>query len=150
MSPKISVYNKQKNLKISSPSVKRVVEAILCFYHVQCEEIAIHFVSTSLICKLHQDFFQDPTSTDCITFPYDPPGSLECFLGEVFVCPATALDFVEKKGQDVYEEVMLYVVHGILHLLGYDDREESLRKEMKREEKRAMNYLKGRKLMISP
>jgi probable rRNA maturation factor len=147
---KISVYNKQKSLKISSPSVKEVVATTLSFYNASCDEIAIHFISTSSICKLHQEFFNDPAPTDCISFPYDPAGSPGCFLGEVFVCPETARDYVEKKGKDVYEEVMLYIVHGILHLLGWDDLEESDRKKMKKEERRVMKYLKDRRLMISP
>lgn len=150
MSPKISVYNKQKNLKVSSPSVKEVVAAVLSFYNIACDEIAIHFISTHTICKLHKEFFDDSTTTDCISFPYDPAGSEDCFLGEVFVCPATARDYVEKKGKDVYEEVMLYVVHGLLHLLGYDDLEQNDRKKMKSQEKRVMKYLKGRNLMIYP
>lgn len=137
MSPKISVYNKQKDLKLSSKSVKAVVEAVLAFYNVSCDEIAIHFVSTSAICKLHDEFFEDPSPTDCITFPYDE----DSFLGEVFVCPKVAMDYVAKKGTSAYEETILYVVHGILHLLGYDDIEETDRKKMKEEEKRAMAHL---------
>lgn len=133
-------------MKVSSKSVKAVVEAVLSFYKIQCEEIAIHFVTTPAICKLHQDFFADPSPTDCISFPYNE----DCFLGEVFVCPKTAIDYVEKKGGNVYEEVMLYVVHGILHLLGYDDIEANDRKKMKQQERRAMKYLKGQSLMISP
>lgn len=113
---------------------------------MSCDEIAIYFVSTPIICKLHQDFFQDPTPTDCISFPYEE----DCFLGEIFVCPETASEYVKKKGKDVYEEVMLYMVHGILHLLGYDDLEEKNRRKMKKEERRVMNYLKDQSLMIHP
>lgn len=101
---------------------------------------------------MHKDFFQDSSPTDCISFPYDDSAEEDdqsyCFLGEVFVCPATAIEYVEKKGINVYEEVMLYIVHGLLHLLGFDDLEKSDRRKMRYQEKRAMEYLKGRNLMI--
>lgn len=115
---------------------------------MQCNEIAVHFVSTKKISKLHVDFFDDPTTTDCISFPYDDEEEEDRFLGEIFVCPQTAIDYVEKNGGDVYEEVMLYVVHGILHLLGFDDIKEKDRKKMKKEELRTMQYLMSQQIVI--
>lgn len=67
-------------------------------------------------------FFQDPTPTDCITFPFD-----QKFLGEIFVCPKVAKEYDPKKP---HLETTLYIIHGILHLLGFNDIEKKERAKM--------------------
>lgn len=103
---------------------------------VRCDEISVFFVDSQTIAELHGRFFNDPTSTDCITFPIDEIDDGESYriLGEIFVCPKTALDFALRKHKDPFEEVTLYVVHGLLHLLGYDDIEPKARARMRRKE----------------
>jgi probable rRNA maturation factor len=97
-----------------------------------CEEISVYFVTELEIAALHEQFFQDPTPTDCITFP----------PGEIVVCPGVAIAYAKKRKGDPLEETVLYVVHGILHLLGFDDMEPSARKTMRKMEKKCMAYLK--------
>lgn len=139
---KISVYNKQKDLKIAATSVKRTIESALAFHNTPCDELAIHFISNKAMCKLHADFFNDPSPTDCVSFPYDSDRSSGYFfLGEVFVCPKTALKYVEEKGGDIYQETTLYLIHGLLHLLGYDDIESKDRKIIRSKEKELMTHL---------
>ena len=61
------------------------------------------------------------------------PGPL---LGEIFICPVVAEAFAREHGTTWSEEVARYLIHGILHLRGYDDRNAIPRKRMKREEER--------------
>ena len=61
------------------------------------------------------------------------PGPL---LGEIFICPVIAEAFAREHGTTWSEEVARYLIHGILHLRGYDDRNATRRKRMKREEER--------------
>lgn len=82
------------------------------------------------ISLLHKQFFNDPFVTDCITFPIDSD-----YLGEIFICPQVAYDYNPKKP---YVETSLYIIHAILHLLGYDDLEESQRKIMHKEQMRLL------------
>lgn len=138
---KISVYNTQKDLKVSSRSVKKTVQLALDFHKIDCDEIAIHFITNRKMCALHRDFFNDPEPTDCITFPYQKDHLGHFFLGEVFVCPKTALHYIATHGGDPYSEVTLYVVHGILHLLGFDDMNSKDRKIMRAKEKELMTHL---------
>ncbi len=70
--------------------------------------------------RVHADFLGDPTETDVITFPY----------GEILVCPAVAQDRASEFGHEVEQEVLLYCLHGMLHLTGYDDTTPKLAKEM--------------------
>ncbi len=134
---KIHIYNRQKDLKLSKRSCGALVKSLIDFLKVTHDEVAVYFVSDKKICQLHDQFFQDPTSTDCISFPLD-----EEHLGEVFVCPATAVRYAEKNQLDPYEEASLYVVHGILHLLGYDDLTPKEKVRMRKKEKSCMTHLK--------
>ncbi len=133
---KIHIANHQKELPLQKSSVRKFVQSLLDYLGVDCEEIAIYFVSEKQISDLHGRFFNDPSPTDCISFPID-----EQSLGEIFVCPKTALSYAAKKGLDPYEETSLYIVHGVLHLLGYDDLEEKARRSMRKKEKSCMRHL---------
>ncbi len=147
---KIEIVDKQRNLKIRKLSVKKLVKALLEFYEIRPSLISIFFVDGEEICDLHEQFFQDPTITDCITFPMDDPYEEGCeILGEVFVCPKVALDYAEKHKIDPYEELSLYVIHGILHLLGFDDIDPKDRALMRKEERRSIAHLKKHSLLIN-
>jgi len=75
------------------------------------EEIEIVLVDRAAMAKVHGSFLGDPTETDVITFPY----------GEILVCPAVARDQAPVYGVEIESEILLYALHGLLHLAGYDD-----------------------------
>lgn len=88
------------------------------------DEVAIHFVDKKTISQLHQDYFNDPTPTDCISFPLDSTEDPEAgyqHLGDIFVCPEAAILYSQSHSVDVKNELARYVIHGLLHLFGYDD-----------------------------
>ncbi len=139
----IIVSNKQKDLRISIRRTKTLIKAILQAEKVDCSEISVYFVSEKRITNLHAEFFDDPTPTDCVTFPLDNE-----ILGEIFVCPKAAIDYCKKKGGDPLVETALYIVHGILHLLGYDDLDTKNRRAMRKKEKKCMAHLKELKIFL--
>ena len=141
--------NSQKDLKISAASTKKLVKSLLQKLHCTCHEISIQLVTTKKICQLHLDFFQDPTTTDCITFPIDSGDKGEYIvLGEVFICPQTALAFSIKHDKNPYTESTLYIVHGILHLLGYDDINPKDRRLMRKKERECMKFIDENDLLL--
>ena len=130
----IFVFNRQKDLKISASAVKKLVRIVLENEKAECGEICIYFVSEKKISKLHEQFFQDPSATDCISFPLEK----RPLSGEVFVCPRTAISYAQERKLDPYQELSLYIIHGLLHLLGYDDIETFARRTMRKKEKSCM------------
>ena len=132
----IFIANRQKDLKISKRATRILVKALLSYLEIPYEEIAIYFVSEKQIASLHDRFFQDPTPTDCISFPLD-----NRHLGEIFVCPAVAIRYAKKRGLDPYREMALYLIHGLLHLIGYSDLEKKEREMMRKKEKSCMRHL---------
>ena len=83
--------------------------------------------------RVHGNFLGDPTETDVITFPY----------GEILVCPAVAQDRAASYGLEVEQEVLLYCLHGLLHLAGYDDTTSKLAKEMAAAQERLLERVSG-------
>lgn len=83
------------------------------------------------IARVHGRFLGDPTPTDVITFPD----------GEIVVSGETAKREAEKLGIRPLQELLLYVVHGCLHLRGFDDRTEGERRRMRAAERRALKRL---------
>lgn len=145
----IQIKNQQKDIPIQISQAKSVVREVLTFEKSSCEEVAVTFVGTKKISKLHEVYFNDPSPTDCISFPMDSDGADGSFvLGDVFVCPQKAIDFVAENEGEAYDEITLYVIHGLLHLLGYDDIDPKDRRAMRAAEKRHMKNLKKKGLIL--
>jgi len=143
MSIEVQIIQEQTDLTISDDSVKKLVEGFLEFAAVDFDEVSIHFVDTNKICALHSHYFDDPSTTDCISFPMDDPDQ-EGYrvMGDIFVCPSTAISYVSNHGSgDVYKETTLYVIHGLLHLLGYDDIEDKDIVEMRESEAQLLSLI---------
>lgn len=143
---KILVFNQQKDLKIAAKDVKTLVKTVLDHENALLGEISIYLVSEKMICQLHDEFFQDPSPTDCISFPLEK----KPLSGEVFVCPKTAILYAASKELDPYREAALYIVHGLLHLLGYDDLEPKERRTMRKKEKSCMDELNRQNVSLRP
>lgn len=146
-----SCYDSQDSLKIPSSRVQLLAEAFLRFKEIETDEVIFHFVDKKVISALHDKYFNDPKPTDCISFPIDnvnDPSGGHHILGEVFVCPEVAIEYALKNQLNPYHELSLYITHGLLHLLGYDDLSFDKEKVMRQEEKRCMDYLRNQNVLI--
>ena len=139
---KVSQYDTQSDLSIDKKQVKQLIDGVFLLKKTSSAEIIVHFVTKEEIAKIHGDFFDDPTPTDCITFPFRD----EELLGEIFICPRMAIEY---SPEDPYKETSLYIVHAILHLLGYDDIAEADEIEMRKAEEQVMNHLSEKNLVLS-
>ena len=101
-------------------------------------ELSIAFVSDAEIAKVHADFMDDPTPTDVITFPANE--EMES-AGEIIVSVDHAQSRAAELGEPFSRELSLYLVHGWLHLAGYDDRNDSDRAAMRSAEQKALAIL---------
>jgi probable rRNA maturation factor len=146
----INVINQQTVLKISVNQVQQLVQAVITQEGEICDEVNIYFVDTPTICQLHEQFFNDPSPTDCISFPIDEEQEEghDRLLGEAFVCPATAITYASEHQGNAYLETTLYLTHSLLHLMGYDDIEEEDINLMRQAEKRHMDNLKHMNLYL--
>ena len=102
--------------------------------HPDCE-LSISLVNEEEMSSLHLQWMDEPGPTDVLSFPMDEirprskaqgPG----LLGDVILCPSYAAKQADDVGHTLQEELELLTVHGVLHLLGYDHREEDEKREM--------------------
>jgi probable rRNA maturation factor len=100
--------------------------------------LSIAFLTDAALAKLHGRFMQDPSATDVITFEGDPAHGI---AGEICVSVDAAARHSGKSAAAFSREVTLYVVHGWLHLAGYDDRLPAAKRRMRAAEARAMGIL---------
>lgn len=144
----ISIYNNQKDFSISKKWIKIIAKYILEKEKIKFDEMAIHFVGKKTISNMHLKYFKDPSPTDCISFPIDKNFDIyPSFLGEIFICPKVAMEYAKNNEIDTKEEITLYLIHSILHLLGYDDKNKTKKIAMQKKEKSYMKLLKTEKLI---
>jgi probable rRNA maturation factor len=147
----IHLVDQQKALPFDKDAFEPLVSQVLRLENQACDEVSIHLVESQTISSLHEQFFDDPSPTDCISFPLDDEEeSFYRILGEVFICPETALNYAKEHSVDPYEETTLYLVHALLHLMGYDDIEEEDILEMRQAEKRHLDQLRTSNNLLRP
>ena len=107
-------------------------DGLFALKHASGVEVAV--VSDAVIAKVHEQFMGVPGATDVITFTH----------GELVLSADTAQRHAAEHGHEVAEELALYVVHGLLHLNGFDDREPRARARMHRVQNRIWRGLRER------
>jgi probable rRNA maturation factor len=121
---RVSISNRQTEVPLKVRHLRSQLERALTLLPRPLpnglDAIDIVLVDRAAIARAHADFLGDPSETDVITFTY----------GEILVCPAVAREQAPAHGAEVDDEVLLYALHGILHLTGYDDTTPKLAREM--------------------
>jgi len=101
-------------------------------------ELSLVFLTDTALARIHADFMADPSPTDVITFEGEAAAGL---AGEICVSADTALAYAKANRRNFAEELTLYLVHGWLHLAGYDDLQPAKKRRMRAAEKRAITLL---------
>ncbi len=107
-------------------------------------ELSVAILSNRELATIHGNFMDDPSTTDVITF--EGQSSLGA-AGEICISADMAKRYAAQLNRPFSEELTLYLVHGWLHLAGYDDLRPKLKRAMRRAEQRAMKMLAGRDLL---
>jgi probable rRNA maturation factor len=134
---KISVHSPQEIVPIDKGRTREIARAVLEGEAVIDYEISLAFVDNTTIHRLNKQFLDHDEPTDVITFPYSNAGAKK-LEGELVLGAEIARDQAAERGHDVQIELALYVIHGLLHLCGYDDK--SAKDEAKMRE-RERHYL---------
>lgn len=142
----VAVSNRHPRLRLDRRAVCRLIatlDAAQASFAIRrpaflVGELSVAFLTDAALARLHADFLGDPATTDVITFEGRPEFGL---AGEICVSADTAARFARDHGRDFSAELTLYVVHGWLHLAGYDDLEPAKKRVMRRAEARALRLV---------
>jgi rRNA maturation RNase YbeY len=136
--PSIPVFrNAQRSRRLQIPVLQDFVQGVLNQQSVTAE-LGFHLVGTAEMARVNFQFLGHEGSTDIITF--DHGSTADHLHGECFISVADAEKQAAEFGRPWTEELARYLIHGILHLQGYDDLEPDVRKVMKREENRLVRW----------
>jgi probable rRNA maturation factor len=134
----VEIANLQKHYRIKSSNIKRAVKEVLR-KEGRDARLSIVLVDNSRIKELNKQYFNSDEVTDVISFPLS--NNKNSLSGEVIVSVETAVDTAGKRNISVEGEIVLYILHGILHLLGYDDGNEGDARVMHEEESKILKTL---------
>lgn len=91
--------------------------------------ISVALVADDAMAAVHRDFSSIDGTTDVLAFDLRP-APVGAFDGEVVICFDVARREAAMRGRSLQQEVELYLVHGLLHLAGFDDHKSSARARM--------------------
>ena len=112
--------------------LRRVAQALLHDTQPNASfDLGIYLVAAPEMTRLNETFLRHKGLTDVITFNYAEPRDQPCLNGEIFICLDEAASQARRFHTTWQSELVRYVVHGVLHLLGYDDRNSRARRRMK-------------------
>ena len=134
----LTIANRQRGRKINVRRLREITAALLADLAGPEAELEINLVSPAQMARVNQTFLQHAGPTDVITFDYRETVTDDDLHGELFICPAVAVAQAREFGTDWRSELVRYVIHGLLHLRGHDDREPAARRRMKQAEGRRL------------
>jgi probable rRNA maturation factor len=145
----VTILNRQRRKRVNTAALKRMALAVFVDLGIQHAELGVHLVSAGTMARVNWQYLRHEGSTDVITFDHTdevkggrgPEGRL---YGELFVCVDDAVKQAREFRTTWQTEIVRYVIHGVLHLLGHDDMQPEPRRKMKREENRLVRRLGGR------
>lgn len=145
----IVITNRQRTRKINTRLLRQIVRELFAKLEIAEAEIGLTLVGAEEMARVNRQFLRHEGSTDVITFDHlnAERGVRNAELqlhGELFICVDEAVAQAKEFKTNWQSEIVRYLVHGVLHLLGHDDLKPRLRRKMKREENRLVKQLESR------
>lgn len=137
---KVSIASPQEAVTIDRGRLRDVVRTVLEGEDIRDAEISLALVDNTAIHQLNKRYLQHDEPTDVLSFPLSEAGAKK-LAGELVIGAEIAKEQAESRGHDVQAELALYVIHGLLHLCGYDDHTEADAAAMRNQERRYLQKL---------
>lgn len=123
--------------KIKKSKVHDLIKSLSVQLNFLVSNLEINFISGEDVHSINKSYLKHDYTTDIITFNYSD--LIQQIDGEIFISIDDALSNSKKFKVTVSEELVRLVIHGILHLLGYDDQNSNDKKIMKRLENKLLS-----------
>lgn len=144
------ILNRQRKVRIAKGPLQQFLTKVLEESRAARQELTVCMVTDAEMARWNRKYRRKSGPTDVLSFPADARrtqrgkrsrGALQrrSYLGDVAIAPAAARRCAKKNGRTLDEELRVLILHGVLHLLGYDH--ESDNGEMERLERRLRRRL---------
>src|SRR5262245_46571266 len=136
------IANPNEVVPLDYAKLRETVRVVLEAEGIAEAQISLAFVDNPTIHRLNKQFLNHDEPTDVLSFPMSGPKA-KTLEGELVIGAEVAKTQAAERGHDVAAELGLYVIHGLLHLCGYDDHDEDETKQMRERERhylRALGY----------
>jgi probable rRNA maturation factor len=131
----IEINNTTKS-KIDLALMKKATETFLKTYRQEKKEVSIAVVGNNVIKKFNKTYRHKDKTTDVLSFSGE-----DDYLGEIIINYAQIKLQAKTKGWAIKKELIFILIHGLLHLIGYDDKTIRGSREMERRGKDVMQLL---------
>jgi probable rRNA maturation factor len=145
----VEIVRRNSGKRFSSRKVRKIASAVLRLVEQNQAELSLALVGNAEIQRLNAEYRKKDYPTDVLAFAGEdsPPGSVR-LLGDVIISIEKAQEQASDRGIGLDEEMATLVIHGVLHLLGYDhERSPKDARIMKRREKEIFRGLCERRII---
>jgi len=130
----IEINADDQSHQIDRARLKKAVRLVLEDAGIRSAEISIAIVSDAAIHELNRQFLQHDYPTDVLSFVLNHNQDEKSLDGEIIASPEYAAREAARYGWTTDDELFLYIIHGALHLVGYDDATEEGKQAMREAE----------------
>lgn len=119
----MTILNNQKKVRLALRPLEQFSERARRALNLKPQSAALAFVTDAEIARLNKTYRRKNKPTDVLSFPAQPSAKLlnrNKFLGDIAIAPAVARRYAKKNGRSLQTEICVLILHGLLHLLGYD------------------------------
>jgi probable rRNA maturation factor len=126
----IAICSEQTALPVAAERMREAVVGILDESSIASAEISLAIIDDATIHQINRQYLDHDYATDVLSFVLEQEG--DHLVGEIVASAETAQAVSTEYGWNAETELLLYVIHGTLHLVGYEDATEDDRAEMRR------------------
>ncbi len=131
----VILTNAQQAVSVNVGRLRRVADCAARRLRLRAPgQLLITLISSRRMQMLNKRFLRHDRPTDVLTFRYDE----EAIAGEILIDPIQAKRYAREHAVSSYEELQRYLVHGLLHWLGHDDRTPEQQRRMRQMENRVL------------
>lgn len=134
----IDFRNEQRTLPVDEPRLREAIELVLRRAGIAQAEISVAVVDDPSMHELNRRYLNHDEPTDVLSFVLEADS--DALDGEIIVSADTAASTALQFGWAAENELLLYLIHGALHLVGYDDLDPAAKSEMRRQERACLAH----------
>ena len=142
----IEIHNIHPDFKIIATNIRGVVQSVLKEENFLPQKLSIVFVEDEYLRRLHREFLKDDSYTDVMAFDLGDNKGTE---GEIYISIDRAKFYAQKLHLPLDEEIARLIIHGVLHLKGYNDETDAQRQQMHQRENDHLRFLEPLPELVS-